>query len=278
MESRVLEYDQTNPLPDLSSSQQNNYMLMTEISAHSQQAIQDKQHKINYALHYSKWHSDSMEHQAKMMTMYENMIKPYLPADKNARILDVGCGMGFLLLTLKHLGYKNLQGMEISEEQAHSCRQKNLDVIHTTDTEAALHASQRQFDVIFCMDVLEHIPVDMQLPFTSAIFAALKPGGKFICTVPNANSTLASRWRYIDWTHLASFTEHSIDFLLKNAGFTKIQVNSVDPFIEKRTFFQSLSLIFTRWLRRIEMIAELGEEGKSIPLSINLLVTSSKDS
>lgn len=234
-------------------------------------------HPFNYGLHYSKWHNDSKEHQIKMINMYENMIKHQLPKDKKSRILDIGCGMGFLMLTLKKLGYQNVKGIEISKEQADSCLRKNLDVTLTDDSISTLTANQEWFDIIFCMDVLEHIPINQQIPFVSAIFAALKPGGKFVCTVPNANSTLASRWRYIDWTHVTSFTEHSIDFLLKNTGFEKTDIRPSDPFVEEKTLLQKVILKFTRWFRRMEMIAELGEEGKDIPLSVNLLVTGYKE-
>ena len=135
-------------------------------------------------------------------------------------------------------------------------------------------------DLILCLDVLEHVPKTGQLAFASAIRQALKPGGRVILTVPNASSALASRWRYIDFTHETSFTEHSIDFLLFNSGFSKISVFAsefgVRPkwifFPRKSTLLWALFQFYRLW-RRGEMIAELGpEQGRAIPLSLNLLV------
>ena len=52
------------------------------------------------------------------------------------------------------------------------------------------------------------------------------PDGKVILTVPNANSPLAARWRYIDFTHHCSFTEHSLNFVLGSAGFGDIRIDN----------------------------------------------------
>jgi predicted SAM-dependent methyltransferase len=71
--------------------------------------------------------------------------------------------------------------------------------------------------------VLEHIPVDEQLPFLRGVNAALKAGGTVVGHVPNPNSLVSNRYRWGDWTHHSSFTKHSIDFVLNNAGFRRLR-------------------------------------------------------
>ncbi len=39
-------------------------------------------------------------------------LKQILPADKSARILDIGCGYGNLLYGMREAGYKNIQGID----------------------------------------------------------------------------------------------------------------------------------------------------------------------
>lgn len=240
------------------------------------QSVKRQDDGINYTHHYKKWHSDTEKHQNDMMRLYRQMLTPYLPKDKTIRILDIGCGMGFLLQTLNNLGYERISGMEASKEQAEICQEKGLDVMYSEDTVEELQKRPEMYDLILCIDVLEHIPVSQQLSFIQAIHASLRSHGKFICTVPNANSVLASRWRYIDWTHHASFTEHSLDFLLYNAGFSDILILPAEPYIRKKVPFQTVLSRLVRWMRRVEMVAELGEEGKHIPLSINLMAVSYK--
>ncbi len=236
---------------------------------------------IDYTRHYQNWHSDTPEHIAKMISFYKSNILQYFTCPKDSLILDIGCGMGFLLLSLKDAGFKNLIGIDTDEGQVNSCIAKGLNVEIVTDSIAYLKQNKQKFDVITSFDVIEHIPVDMQIDFCKAIMEALKPKGFLIATVPNANSFLASRNRYIDFTHHVTFTEISLDFILYNAGFKKIEIKPMD-FVK----FSISPLKFSHWIifkmfrifRRLNFIAELGlNQGKKIPLSFNLLVKASVD-
>ena len=129
------------------------------------------------------------------------------------------------------------------------------------------------------MDVLEHIDVNQQIYICQLIHNALKTNGLFLGTVPNSNSSLASTWRYIDWTHKSSFTEHSFDFILYNSGFKKIEIKGLE-FFNKPKFSWKNRKAVKHWLmfrmvrkfRRMEMVAELGpDQGFNVPLSLNLL-------
>ena len=95
-----------------------------------------------------------------------------------------------------------------------------------------------------------------------------------MCTVPNANSALASRWRYVCWTHCTSFTEHSLDFLLYNSGFREIEIDGLELMAPPRSIQGYLRLILKkafRGIRRLEMATELGRrEARDIPLALNL--------
>jgi 2-polyprenyl-3-methyl-5-hydroxy-6-metoxy-1,4-benzoquinol methylase len=236
--------------------------------------------RIDYTRYYSKWHSDTPEHIRAMQRFYQRILGPYLPTDKAIRILDVGCGAGFALKALEDLGYSCLEGIDADQGQILSCQAKQLAVTYTEDSPGFLAQHPSCYDLILALDVIEHIPQASQLLFTRSIQAALKPGGSFICTVPNANSALSSRWRYNDWTHYTSFTEHSLDFLLYNSGFENVQVFSTEFFQPKllsRAILRNLLFKLIRGFRRLEMVAELGwKQAKDIPLSLNILATASK--
>lgn len=246
--------------------------------------------KIDYTRYYQKWHSDTPEHAQAMHAYNEALLSPYLPSSYEASILDVGCGMGFTLMTLRNLGYQNIKGIELDEGQVLFCRQKCLPVEHVEDSAAFLYKNSCSYDLIIVLDVIEHIPHELQLRFVHAIHSALKVSGKLVCTVPNANSALASRWQYNDWTHHISFTEHSLDFLLYNAGFRDIQIHPTEFFrkprvnfleIFQKSFWKPLLhwqlFRFVRAMRRAQMVAELGwEQGMSVPLSLNLLAAATK--
>jgi len=200
-------------------------------------------------------------------------------------LLDVGCGMGFALESLRQLGYRHLEGFDTDNNQVALAQKGGLPVVWAENPLSFLAERAGSKDLILCLDVLEHVPKTGQLGFASAIRQALKPGGRLILTVPNASAALASRWRYIDWTHETSFTEHSIDFLLFNSGFSKISVFASEFGVRpnwiflprKSTLLWALFQFYRLW-RRGEMIAELGpEQGRAIPLSLNLLVVADRN-
>lgn len=237
--------------------------------------------KIDYTRYYLKWHQNTPEHRASMVALYSRLLGPFLPANRSAHVLDVGCGMGFALSTLKSLGFDHLEGFDCDEGQIQACQRVNLNasLVPVEQTLAHLHARKASFDLILSLDVLEHIPVDAVLDVVAAIAAALKPGGMFLCTVPNANNAIAERWRYNDWTHHNSFTEHSLDFLLFNGGFRDISVHPVEFQTKPPRAWLPIGAAkhwwlfrFVRFWRRLEMMAELGPaQGRSVPLSLNLL-------
>lgn len=214
-----------------------------------------------------------------MSAQYYRLLQPHLPENKTSAVLDVGCGMGFAMDALLKLGYQQVEGFDTDKNQITLAKNAGLAVRQVEDSLSFLQTQTGNKDLILCLDVLEHVCKGEQLAFVSAIRQALHPGGRAIFSVPNANSALASRWRYNDWTHDTSFTEHSIDFLLFNAGFTKISVFpyefSIRPRLawlpRKSTLLWALLRMYRLW-RRGEMIAELGpEQGRAVPLSLNLL-------
>ena len=240
---------------------------------------------MDYTRYYLKWHQDTPAHRAAMSTHYQRLLAPYLPKNPEACILDVGCGMGFAIMALRHLGYQKLEGFDLDKNQVALAQKAGLPVMWTDGSLSLLQERAAAKDLVLCLDVLEHVPKCDQPAFASAIRKALRPGGRAIFSVPNANSALAPRWRYNDWTHETSFTEHSIDFLLFNAGFSKISVFPLEFSIRppwawlprKSTFLWAMLRFFRLW-RKWEMIAELGpEQAKAIPLSLNLLAVAEID-
>ena len=143
------------------------------------------------------------------------------------------------------------------------------------------------YDVITMLDVLEHVPVERQIPCLRAVLAALRPEGRIILQVPNANAIGASRWRYIDFTHFSSFTEHSVSFVLANAGFSRITVPvPPDPRPSWRLwrrearnhFFPLLRRWVVRQAWRQVCKAEygIGADIKKMPLDLNLMAIAFK--
>jgi SAM-dependent methyltransferase len=179
----------------------------------------------------------------------------YVPSDKTVPILDVGCGMGQWLLTLVERGYTNTEGVETSPQQYQTCLERGLNVYLTEDTIPFLAERERKYALITLFDVLEHLPRDEEIDLLIGIRRALKPGCLLVCTVPNANSIVAARWRYNDLTHEIAFTEDSLEYVLLLAGFSNIRVceqrlSARLPWLIRPQLFDYYRRNFLRWIYR----------------------------
>jgi SAM-dependent methyltransferase len=240
--------------------------------------------KIDYSLHYRRFHDESESHADEMAAYLASHISPHLNLPPEARILDVGCGFGFALRALRKLGYNNTTGLEISKEQSEIAKKSGSEVIVTTDSIKWMLDNVESFDFVILFDVLEHQQVDYQIDLLNAIFKVLRSGGKLMLTVPNANSILQGRWRYIDFTHFSSFTEHSLYFVLRNAGFEQIWIDNtkgIGRFPRRFWLRTNRPLVrkwFVRWWWLQVFKAEIPfEKIEDISFELNLVAVATKN-
>ena len=215
-----------------------------------------------------------------MASCIQQSLKDTLSISRDAQILDIGCGYGFTMRALRNMGFKNIQGLEMSAQQARRSEAAGFHVNVAEDTTLWLAQHPAQFDLIVLFDVLEHLPVTDQIRFLAAIRNCLKPGGQLKLTVPNANSILSSRWRYIDYTHYSSFTEHSLYFVLKSASFDTIEMSNAKGLgrLSLRLWMKDRRDALKKWLVRwcwLQVFkAELPSENLSeISFELNLAAT-----
>jgi 2-polyprenyl-3-methyl-5-hydroxy-6-metoxy-1,4-benzoquinol methylase len=231
----------------------------------------------DYSIYYGIFHDDSEAHARSMADHMWAVIKCALPEDRRSRILDVGCGFGFALRALRDAGYENALGLETSPQQASRATAAGLKVEVVSDSIAWLRSHPHAFDLVLLLDVLEHVPVAHQIELLVAIRSALRPGGRIFLQVPNANAMLANRWRYGDFTHHSSFTEHSLYFALANAGFSKIHmaaekgIGRMPKRLWRRATRAAWRKWFIRWLWLQVFKAELPWENlENISFELNL--------
>ena len=74
-----------------------------------------------------------------------------------ARVLDVGCGPGFLMLFLAELGIE-VQGIDFSPSSLALAPPEVSDRILIGDV-AEQHVPERSFDLVICREVLEHLTI-----------------------------------------------------------------------------------------------------------------------
>jgi SAM-dependent methyltransferase len=102
-----------------------------------------------------------------------------LPLTTGARILDAGCGSGRTLEEL--VDYGTVSGIELSEDAAEVARERGLGEVVVGRLEE-LPFPADSFDLITCLDVIEHTPQDG--PALAELLRVCRPGGFMLVTVP----------------------------------------------------------------------------------------------
>jgi 2-polyprenyl-3-methyl-5-hydroxy-6-metoxy-1,4-benzoquinol methylase len=134
------------------------------------------------------------------------------------KILDIGCGTGSFLETMKNAGWETV-GLEPNLEARNLASAKNIE---SHEPNHLFNLSDKQFDVISLWHVLEHVH-DLH-NYIEQFKRLLKDNGLLVIAVPNYTSSDASHydafWAAYDVPrHLYHFSPKSMKILLEKHQF-----------------------------------------------------------
>jgi len=136
-----------------------------------------------------------------------------------SRVLDFGCGGGFLL---KALTCKKRIGVEVNPAAVEMARKNGIEVYSRV-----ADVPDNYVDVIISDNALEHTL--QPLEELKQLYSKLVPGGKIIFTVPCESISFRYQPNHIDH-HLYSWSPMCIGNLFTEAGFSVIESK---PYIHK---------------------------------------------
>lgn len=108
-----------------------------------------------------------------------------------ARYLDIGCGFGGMLVAFSEKGFQ-VQGIELDDVRVKLARSNLLDLGNGGLVESgnildpAYISAQQPFDVITCIDVIEHV-ADVDSTIANAV-SMLRDNGVFYLEIPNKDA------------------------------------------------------------------------------------------
>lgn len=217
--------------------------------------------------------ASSAEEQFRPRAFYlRQIIREHVPGDRNARILDIGCGHGVLLYFLCKSGYNHCAGVDASAEQVEFAKRMGIENVEAGDAMEFLKAQQpSSADVVCLFDILEHLDRQELFEILHHVRRVLAPGGRCIGHVPNGSGIFGMFIRYGDLTHELAFTSNSLRQVFRALGFAGVDCYEDKPIphgftsLVRRVLWDIGTVPF-----RILAAAESGNTGGLI-LSRNLL-------
>jgi len=155
----------------------------------------------------------------------------FLPRDKTAPVLDIGCGTGGFVETLRSLGYTNVEGIDVSASQVEAATARGITGITLASAVDYLQGRAGRYTLITTFSVLEHQTRAELFELLDAIRSALRPGGTLMAVVPNAKGLFGAHVRFADITHESSFAPGSIIQICHVAGVQLVAILEHGPIV-----------------------------------------------
>ena len=150
---------------------------------------------------------------------------------KSQKLADIGCAKG-QLLRLLHSEFKkpkkNLYGFDSSKSFVKEAK-KTFPCVYLWDF-AKKQSPKQKFDVVFALDVLEHIGNPVR--FLKNLASLMKKESLLVLCTPNINSLSYSiqknRWfGFKDKTHKIFYCRASLSYLLEQNGLKIIKFKTI---------------------------------------------------
>jgi SAM-dependent methyltransferase len=153
-------------------------------------------------------------------------------------VLDYGCGPGFLIEKLLSrdvvcAGIDNSARAVELVNQKFEGKKNWMGAVKVSTPPAPFPDSK--FDVITCLETLEHLPADQLDAVVAEIYRLLKPGGVALFSTPNEENLLLShiycpfcQTSFHSVQHLNSFSVRSMRALTESHGFSTIFCSGIN--------------------------------------------------
>lgn len=153
-----------------------------------------------------------------------------LRAGEGRRVLEVGCGAGWVLEELMRIAPGNsYAGIEPSSDACVAALRAGLDVRNGSAEE---YGGSERFDVVYSINVIEHTVEPAA--FAAALAGLIRPGGEIHVVCPNGE-VVDPEMLFAD--HLFSFTRGNLEHLFARAGVRSAAWSAGENLLDK---FQAL--------------------------------------
>lgn len=151
----------------------------------------------------------------------------FLPASKEAAIVELGCGNGSFLGALKADGFRRTSGCDLCEPLVDYANHNGFSEVQHLGALEFLDTLTEPVDRIFMFDVIEHLELDVAMAVMRKVLEKLTPGGMFIGSTPNGDCPFGFYYSVADLTHRTIFTPRTFEFVAREVGFSTVTTEAM---------------------------------------------------
>lgn len=164
-----------------------------------------------------------------------DLVREVAPLLGGSRVLDFGCGAGFLVAHLLDAGLE-VRGVDTSPRSIDATNERFADRpgfggAHLPDD---MPVPEGGFDTVFCCEVVEHVDDDSLDGVLGMLARLVRPGGTLVVTTPNDEDLDASEVYcpvsdvvFHRWQHVRSWTAPALVARIVPFGFEPVDVRAL---------------------------------------------------
>ncbi|MAG60529.1 hypothetical protein CL619_01960 [archaeon] len=151
------------------------------------------------------WNFRNWSYRHTFVSKMKYVINYVASLPKDIKILDAGCGQGLLVQEFKRQGF-DVIGIDAFYDSEHVKCESIMDSKFEDNT----------FDLVLCLDVIEHIQINEQEKVIAELTRVCKSGGEVLWSIPNMGN-LSSRFIFLFTGYLLR-TANAKAYLLGKPG------------------------------------------------------------
>lgn len=154
---------------------------------------------------------------------YRSNYLKHFPEDREAQILIVSCGPGYLVDLLREQRYNNVLGIDSDPRKIEYALKRGLNC-QVADAFSFLRDKETAYDLILCEQELNHLTKEEMVQWLHMCWRSLRPGATLIVYGLNgANPITGPDATAQNFDHFNTFTESSLTQVLELTRFEAIR-------------------------------------------------------
>ncbi len=144
-------------------------------------------------------------------------------------VLDIGCGRGEWLETLKEHGLE-ARGVDMNRVMVERCRSVGLDVVESSALEYLTTLPEGSQGIVTAFHVIEHLAFGDLIALFKQAHRVLRPGGMMIFETPNPENLVVGACNFwYDPTHVRPLPPEMLKHVAESLGFARVELMRLHP-------------------------------------------------